>query len=101
MKNDGSGDAGILSSPLTFLRDGTYRWQDGVLYNRNGEGTYWSLRSANTTDSYYLLFIGVSLYPQYYNRRGLGFAVRCVSNPMVWWSSSRFYMSKRLAITYF
>ena len=93
-------DPGILSTPLSFLRSGYFGWYGAGLGDRGGNGYYWSLRSYSTTSSNDLGFNNTYLNPQNDYGRGYGFAVRCGSNPIVWWSRSRFYMSKRLAITY-
>ena len=93
-------DAGVLSNPLSFLRSGYFYWVNASLRTRGGDGYYWSPRSNDTTYSSRLVFHDTYLDTQYSSYRGTGFAVRCESNPMVWWSRSRFYMSKRLAITY-
>ena len=71
-------DAGIISNPLSFLRSGFFVWNYAGLGDRGGSGTYWSLRSANTTGSSNLGFYNTYLNPQYLNNRGYGFAVRCV-----------------------
>ena len=84
MKNTGqapevnSKDSGILSSPLSFLRNGIYAWIFGGPDYRGGLGYYWSLRSANTAYSNSLYFSLTVLYPQLIYDRGMGFAVRCV-----------------------
>ena len=71
-----SRDFGLLSSPLSYVRSGYYDWYSTGLSYRGSYGCYWSLRSANTTASYYLRFNSSYLYPQYGDRRGNGFAVR-------------------------
>ena len=84
MKNNGdttedNRDSGILSNPLSFLRSGYFYWNYAGLNNRGGHGYYWSLRSANTTNSNSLYFYGTNLSPQSNSNRGNGFAVRCVA----------------------
>ena len=73
-------DSGVLSGPLSFLRNGLFGWHDSYLYNRSGGGYYWSLHSFNTTVSYGLYFDNTGLSPQGIYHRGYGFAVCCVSN---------------------
>ena len=80
MKNEGDErDSGVLSNPLSFLRSGSFGWSFAGLSNRGGGGDYWSLRSANTTNSNNLYFSNTYLTPQNYSSRGNGLAVRCVS----------------------
>ena len=100
-KSDSSSrDSGVLSSPLSFLRNGNLSWGNTDILNLGSYGYYWLLRSINVNISSSFVFGITILYPQYnVTDRGTGMAARCVSNPMVWWSRSRFYMSKRLAIT--
>ena len=84
MKNSGqtqedNRDSGVISSPLSFLRSGDFDYASAGQGNRSAAGLYWSLRSANTTYSNYLLFGDTGLVPQYNFYRGYGFAVRCVA----------------------
>ena len=82
MKNNGettenNRDSGLLSNPLSFLRNGGYfAWYDIGIYDRGGRGYYWSLRSTSTTLSNYLDFYSSSLNSLLYYDRGSGFAVR-------------------------
>ena len=69
-------DSGVLSNPLSFLRNGYIYWNDASLYSRGGYGSYWSLRSTNTTYSNFLGFSNTYLNPQSDNLRGYSFAVR-------------------------
>ena len=86
MKNEGQTsednmDSGILSSPLSLLRNGGYFSANTAgQSDRGGYGYYWSLRSANTTGSNALDFGNTYLGPQYGSNRGIGFAVRCVAS---------------------
>ena len=83
MKNEGEArDSGILSNPLSLIRSGYFAWSNAYLSSRSGGGRDWSLRSADTTSSNYLLFSGTNLLPQYYDPRGNGMAVRCVLIPI-------------------
>ena len=70
-------DSGVLSNPLSFIRNGLYYW-DGGLGPRGSYGYYWSLRSVNTTVSNRLFFGNTSLSPQGNDGRGYGFAA-CLS----------------------
>ena len=82
MKNAGeesSTDSGVLSNPLSFLRNGLVDWSYAGVWGRGLNGYYWSLRSANTTSSNYLYFYYAYLGPQHSSNRGQGLAVRCVS----------------------
>ena len=71
-------DSGILSNPLSYLRNGYFYWVGASLFDRGDRGYYWSLRSADTTGSSSSYFNNTYLNPQvnYYNR-GDGFVVRC------------------------
>ena len=71
-------DAGVLSIPLSFIRSGAYRWQEGRPYNRNGEGVYWSSNSVATDQSLDLRFAFSYLYSARNDSFGYGHAVRCV-----------------------
>ena len=71
-----SRDYGLLSAPLSYVRSGDYRYYSTELFVRGSFGYYWSLRSSNTTSSYYLYFGSSNLSPQYNSARGTGFAVR-------------------------
>ena len=71
-------DSGLLSSPLTFLRSGSFTWNGAILSYRSNYGYYWSLRSANTISSNILSFNYTYLNTQNLGYRGDGFAVRCV-----------------------
>ena len=82
MENAGeesSTDSGVLSNPLSFLRNGLVDWSYAGVWGRGLNGYYWSLRSANTTSSNYLYFYYAYLGPQHSSNRGQGLAVRCVS----------------------
>ena len=79
MKNDASGDSGILSGPVSFLRSGRIDFNSISLDTRGSNGNYWSTRSASDAGSYYLYFLETGLYSQNYNYRGNGFAVRCIT----------------------
>ena len=81
MKSSGSEryDAGVLSNPLSFLRSSSFRWGDAIPFDRGGDGGYWSLRSADTAYSSYLVFHNTGLNPRYSNAHGFGLAVRCKS----------------------
>ena len=79
--NQGSG---VLSDPLSFLRNGFFRWISASPEYRGGDigdGDYWSLRSDSTVNSNYLIIGSTYLRPQYKSQRGYGFAVRYVVNP--------------------
>ena len=94
MKNgSGEQDSGVLSNPLSFLRSGHFDWGNAGLYYRSSLGYYWSLYSTNDAGSNGLYFNNANLDLQNAYRRGYGFAVHYAAR-------SRFYMSKRLAITY-
>ena len=71
-------DSGLLSNPLSFLRNGYFYWVNAGLANRGGYGYYWSLRSTTKISSNSLLFYGTRLYLQYGSNRGMGYAVRCI-----------------------
>ena len=72
-------DSGVLSNPISFVRSGDFDWYRAALGGRNSFGSYWSLRSTNTTFSNGLDVGNTQMNPQYNNARGYGFAVRCVS----------------------
>ena len=74
-----SGDPGILSGPLSFLRSGYFNWSVAGLYARGGYGYYWSQCSSSTATSGDLVFGSTALYTQYYDNRSFGFAVRRIS----------------------
>ena len=74
-------DSGVLSNPLSFLRDGYFLWYDAGTSSRGTEGSSWSLRSSSTTSSNRLDLHNTGLNPQGGDSRGIGFAVRCVPNP--------------------
>ena len=73
-------DSGLLSNPLSFLRSGSFNYDNAGLNYRSSRGIYWSLRSDSTTNSRNLGFLNTWLTPQNYSVRGDGIAVRCVSN---------------------
>ena len=78
MKNVGeesSTDSGALSSPLSFLRSGSFHWGGAGLNARNLWGSFWSLRSTSTLNSNDLGFYNTGLHPQNNSNRGFGFAV--------------------------
>ena len=73
-------DSGVLSEPLSFLRNGDFNWGiDAIMSGRGGNGDALSLRSSNTTLSNGLFFSNIYLFPQHSLNRGNGFAVRCVA----------------------
>ena len=85
MKNDASGDAGLLSDPLSLLRNGYFNWNNAVPGVRSVGGLFWALRSAATSTSAGLRFDNTVLYSQSYFEHGYGFAVcRVVSLPILY-----------------
>ena len=82
MKNSESEyyDAGVLSTPLSFVHSGVFRWENTELSWRGGDGHYWSLRSSDVTGSNRLVFYNTYLSPQANSLRGNGFAVRCIAS---------------------
>ena len=81
MKNSGSEyyDSGILSTPLSFLRDGYFAWGYAGLGSHGEGGRYWLSRSSNPTYSSSLTFNNGGLGSQDANTRAFGHAVRCVA----------------------
>ena len=83
MKNNGettenSRDAGLLSDPLSFLRNGLFYWSGAELGGRGGDSYYWSLQSYSIALSFNLSFSNAGLSPLGSGVRGNGFAVRCI-----------------------
>ena len=77
-----SRDSGVLSNPLSFLRNGIFNWVNASLGLRGGLGYYWSLRSHSTFYSGVLYLTNTNLGAQSNDGRGYGFAVLCKSGPL-------------------
>ena len=73
------GDTVAMLAQLSFLRSGSYHCASGSLSLRTSYGYYWSGHYDSIADSYYLYFYSTNLYPQNGNRRGFGFALRCLA----------------------
>ena len=78
-KSDASSrDSGVLSSPLSFLRSGNFRYQNASIGNRTSVGMYWIANSNDTQNSNSLYFYAEYVNTHDHDPRGMGFAVRCV-----------------------
>ena len=82
MKNtngETSRDSGVLSSPLSFVRSGSFSLDTASIYGRSGNGHYWTLRSYDPRVSHNLLLANVYLSAQDGYMHGYGVAVRRVA----------------------
>ena len=68
-------DSGILSNPISLLRNGYFIWNGGGPGVHGVAGYYWYLRSADTIYSSYLYFMNTTMEPRGYGHHGNGFAV--------------------------
>ena len=79
---DPSFDAGVLSTPISFIRGGYTGWDNASLSGQSGAALYVSLRSGNETLANGFYCDSTALSSQYSITRSYGMAVRCGSNPL-------------------
>jgi len=66
-------------APMGLARAGGYSCNNGGLGRQSSDAYYWSHRIYSSAGSYYLDFGSGSVSPQYGDRRGYGFSVRCLA----------------------
>ena len=82
MKNpseENNRDSGILSNPLSFVRNGMYDWGGGIDYARSTRGYYALPHSQSINYSSMFYFHNTNLDPKSGGSRGSSFVVRCTS----------------------
>ena len=68
----------INNWPLNFLRTGNYYHANGFVSGHKISGQWWSAISNSDIRAHNLDITLTYLYPSNSNRRGFGFAIRCV-----------------------
>ena len=77
--NNEAGSIVLRDAPLYFVRSGAHYYSNGYINILGSIGLYWSSTAPTTNNAYSLRFSGSSVDPQFNDRRGYGYSLRCVA----------------------
>ncbi|MBR5408769.1 hypothetical protein IK112_02355 [Candidatus Saccharibacteria bacterium] len=64
--------------PLSYVYSGMYEWSNGILYNQDFYGVWWSTSAYNTNNAYRLYIPNSNLDPMGNDSKARGFALRSI-----------------------